>query len=939
MKNTRSGIVGVGILVACAIVALLAQPACAEIQANPPLAQKPVSMISIVHPPDARPLVVAAARELAAGLAKLYPGESFQVTKGTPAKKAKAVIHVGAQKKPGAQTRPHAEQMLAPEEYCVETLKFEGARSGRIVGGDSRGVIYGVYALLEKLGYGYYLSFNVTPEPKKEAFSFNGWNLRDRPLVPTRLVLNWHNFLSGCSTWEVKHWAQWTNQLQKMRYNTVMVHAYGNSPMAGFQFEGLDKPVGYLSSTRVGRDWSTMHVNDVRRLVGGEVFNDPVFGCRAAIDGTDRQRTDAAQQMMRQVFAHIDSREMDVLFALDVDTITANPQPLILKLPEHARYQTQSFAMPNMGQPGGPVWLVNPDTPEGYAFYKAQAQGLLTAYPQLKGLVLWFRIQRTALMGVGLEELPPEWQKEYKAEIEKKPAVESAWRSVGIFALGKVVRAHQRALSELGHKDVEVAIGSWGFDLLPAADHFMPEGVRFLPLDLGIMANKSWFDVPERKSAIARYAATREVIPIAWAQHDDGEYIGPPYVPFENFHKRLGEMRCDKSGFGIIHWTTRPLDIYFKSLQHQVSQSTKNQDIKTTIRQTAVDMFGPEQAEPMAKYLHLWLTGQKRIGRDTTDFLIDHELTGIKQVRAGCAKRIKLLDKVDRKKLSSKARQRVEYFRRLERFILSIHENDILYNKARRHHAAGDIAAARTAMRRADPAGVIRLYAQMVRLGDLTRGEQGLVVSLNTRWLAHYTRLCQQLGLEPIRYNFAPTSHDPLAQVRGVFTYYLDPRRRSWFVQGQEETGVPAYGDLAGRVQEPVPTGVPTEWGVCRSGLDSGKPFSFEIRPIMLRDNRDKFYKKPPVVPGGKYRLVLWFGRPKGVTANSHVFEIAIETNDSESPIIRKIDLFTATNTAPNMARETFQLELTRPGYVKVRLTPVNGNASISGAELSPIRE
>ena len=75
------------------------------------------------------------------------------------------------------------------------------------------------------------------------------------------------------------------------------------------------------------------------------------------------------------------------------------------------------------------------------------------------------------------------------------------------------------------------------------------------------------------------------------------------------------------------------------------------------------------------------------------------------------------------------------------------------------------------------------------------------------------------------------------------------------------------------------------------------------------------------------------------MTANSHVFEIAIETNDSESPIIRKIDLFTATNTAPNMARETFQLELTRPGYVKVRLTPVNGNASISGAELSPIRE
>ena len=64
-------------------------------------------------------------------------------------------------------------------------------------------------------------------------------------------------------------------QSQKMGYNAIMVHAYGNNPMVSFTFNGKTKPVGYLSTTVKGRDWSTMHVNDVRRLWGGQVFDGP----------------------------------------------------------------------------------------------------------------------------------------------------------------------------------------------------------------------------------------------------------------------------------------------------------------------------------------------------------------------------------------------------------------------------------------------------------------------------------------------------------------------------------------------------------------------------------------------------------------------------------------------------------------------------------------
>ena len=38
----------------------------------------------------------------------------------------------------------------------------------------------------------------------------------------------------------------------------------------------------------------------------------------------------------------------------------------------------------------------------------------------------------------------------------------------------------------------------------------------------------------------------------------------------------------------------------------------------------------------------------------------------------------------------------------------------------------------------------------------------------------------QMLGMEPVRYNFGPTSHDPLAQYPGTFTYFFDAKHQVW---------------------------------------------------------------------------------------------------------------------------------------------------------------
>ncbi|MBL7187650.1 MAG: hypothetical protein ISS70_15115 [Phycisphaerae bacterium] len=361
-----------------------------------------------------------AAEELSNYLGKVYSNVRFNVAT-RKSRRADYVIYFGrAESFPQLREQIGDKKPAGPESYVVTTASVDGSRAGIILGHDSRGAIYGAYNLLEKLDCGFYLSYDAFPAERRDGFSFEGWELSDAPLVRDRIVFNWHNFLSGCSTWNLPDWESWITQSQKMGYNGVMVHAYGNNPMVKFSFNGADKPVGYLSTTQKGRDWSTQHVNDVRRLWGGFVFDGPVFGCEAAIV-PDAERADAASKLMHNVFAHAEKCEMDVYLAVDVDTASANPQEVIETLPAEARFPIRVEQMRWMNQEAGSIWLANPDSPQGYRYYKVQVEALMGAYPQIDCIVAWFRHNNTPWMALKAAEMPESWRKEYEAEIRRTP--------------------------------------------------------------------------------------------------------------------------------------------------------------------------------------------------------------------------------------------------------------------------------------------------------------------------------------------------------------------------------------------------------------------------------------------------------------------------------------------------------------------------------------
>lgn len=834
-----------------------------------------MTTVPIVISPGATSVEQIAAQELAGTLAKVYPRAKFEVVESERCDRPAVYLRTPASS-PRLCTGLGDRTPRKPEGYVVTTAEIDGHDCGLIIGTDPAGVMNGVHGLLRHLGVGYFLNGDTLPKPTTEPFSFAEWDLSDRPLVPTRMVFNWHNFLSGCSTWDVEHWRQWIVQSQKMGYNAVMVHAYGNNPMAGFKFEGIQKPVGYLSSTRVGRDWSTNHVNDVRRLFGGSVFQTPVFGCVAAVEGTDLERTGAAQSLMSKAFATAEQRGVDVYFAVDIDTTSANPQKLIRALPEHARFETDVPAMAWMGQEAGKTWLVNPDTKEGYEFYKAQVKELLRVYPQIDCLVAWHRRGNTPWMAFSRESMPHAWQKEFTDEVSRTPEAEQLWYSHHLFAQAKIVGAFRRALDELNRPNVRLAFGSWRVDFLPAADRFLPQDVALIPLDWMVLKDQSIFDTAERRTSVAEIAGGRPVIPIAWAHHDDGNYVGRPYTPYSDFYDRLTEMKCTEAGFGIIHWTTKPLDLYFQSLVNQVWQSGKNERLEATCQQMARQLVGPSQAESFAAYLKAWVTAMPKIGRETSDFFIDHELKDLPGVEAAHRSRLKMLDQIDRSQLSATGSEWLDYFTGLEHYVLDVYRTENAFNRAKKQYHAGQIDAARTTMAACRPEEVIKRFADFSQKGGLSRGEEGLVVTMNTRWLPHYVRFRQMLGVDSVRYNFAPTSHDPLAQSRGIFTFHFDSRGDVWQCLGSEETGANVF-----RCSEVSCRDNPAEIDlirneICQTGIETDEPITLAIAPILAKGSRGKL--KPERLPAGSYELTLLCIDPTESNVGENVFDFRVTT-------------------------------------------------------------
>ena len=857
--------------------------------------------VSIVVEAKADRLEHLAGDTLAGFLGAIYPKARF-VRAGTLPAEGRAVL-LGTMAS-AAEIRPYVEarQLEVAGSFVVKTAERDGRQIGIIAGADPRAVLHAVYALAERLGYGFYISEETSPAATDEPLDFRRWELADAPLAEERIIFNWHNFLSSCSTWDLAEWKDWIRRSAAMRYTGVMVHAYGNNPMVSFTHNGQTKPVGYLTTTAKGRDWGTQHVNDVRLLRGARgVFDEAVFGSKAAMV-PEGERAGAAKRLMKRVFAYARQQGMDVVFALDVDTTSSNPANIVGTLPESARLSS-----------GGHL-LANPDTPEGLSYYRAQLKSLLGDYPRIDRLVVWFRGGRTPWRNLKPESFPEAWKIEYRRAVAKRPEIAKHPDSPSMFAISKIARAFRKILDEQGRRDVKLGTGSWAFRFMAAADAFMPGEVAFIPLDTGIQ-----FESPQVQRELRAVGSRRGVIPVVWAHHDDRTYIGRPYTPPPNFASQLED--CRAGGFGIIHWTTRPLDLYFKSLSEQTWTRTRDMPLEGTCRQMASRLFGPAAREAGGEYLYEWVTKAPQFGRETSDRFIDRPLSEPEKTIAACGKRLKLLEEIDVSSLDRAARGRLEYFKLLEQFFIEFHQNETALQKSIALLKEGKLAGAREAIGTCRPESVIELYARAAEKGGISSGEKALVISLNLRWLPYFEAQRQALGLTPVRINFQPTQHDPLAQGAGHRTFFVDPKRRFWLGLGEKETGVEVLGAGAGEVFR----GADGEQLVCRTWIGSEKPIRLRLRNMIGGP-----------LARGTHRVDLLLVENLVENRGPCELELVLRGSAQGEPVTDRIELARRIDRDRHLAKLSYTLRIDR-GQLDVELKPVRGKVPLAGVVIEPL--
>ncbi len=787
--------------------------------------------VVVILPKDAGTVEKVAANELTTHLRALYPSIDFE--SGTPQPGA-PVIHLGtAQELPESYAAELRNKLDKPDSFAIKVIDN---RTAVIAGASPRAILYAVDALLEKLGFGFYLSYNTAPAPTHAAFSFAGWEMEDAPIAGERLIFNWHNFLSGCSTWNLEDWQHWITQAERLRFNTIMVHAYGNNPMFSFSLNGVTKRLGSLSNSRSGRDWGTEDVLDVRKIVGGEgLFKGPVFGADASMV-PDKDKVQAATTLMQSVFQFAAERGMGITFAMDIDSIASNPQNVIATLPASARFRTVYVSH----EPGAPVEsfdleLADPDSKEGYLYYKSEIDQLLKLYPQITQVAVWFRgMPASPWSSLQPEDFPASWREEYRAAIAANPALKDDPRMPGMFAMGKVANAFRKALNETGHSQVTLAAGSWDFGYLPTADAFMPAGTTLIPLDANYVFPSD--PVQESVRAVGRH---RPVVPIVWAQHDDREYAGRSYVPFSG----LGSMLqwSNSAGYGVIHWTTRPLDLFFKSVADQVWTGSEDEALDRTATEMARRTFGNDTQELGKRYLLDWIYSGPAFGRETSDKFISLTLDAENEA-IGAKARLDLLKQIQPLAHGAANRDWVGYFEDWERYAQGVFEAQSALQKSEAAVKDGNMALARREIAAASPEKAIEQYSKTIRHGTTSRGEEGILVSMNLRWLPYFEAQRQAVGLKPLQVEFAPTFQDAFAQQPGKYTFDFDRSKHVIEVLGTAELGVDVHEFEAGaecasgiEVQSPVAL---TLGGVAGTSLPQG---AYSLRLKMPEADRIQF--------------------------------------------------------------------------------------------------
>lgn len=387
------------------------------------------------------------------------------------------------------------------------------------------GLLYGVYALLEELGMGFYAGGETYPDLPTGASASTGLDRTERPVFRARGNMLHYNFLCGPTCWGEADYRFYFEQLARMRGNVLLMHWYNHEPGAAYVWDGEVRD-GNRTPNSLARQWGAPSALRTSEFAfgSGRWFDAEIFSSPAGQD-----LPDAFTEICRT----------EALWAASV---------------RHARGLGIGVAA------GFEAPTESPFAPQVMDRFRTRVRQFLARNPDIAYFALW-QHEGAAIVGAP----PPEngtpeaaLLERQRAWFEHLGAENRVWEAVRYGAFASEA-AHLLARER---PDLRLVVVGWGgdrwmrfADLCLGYDRLLPESVIFtchdnIDADFGPAVSTPWGKLPP----------TRERWAMPWVEGDIDEcWVRQPHV------ETLGRLAPDAlrkgcQGLLTLQWRTRDVE-------------------------------------------------------------------------------------------------------------------------------------------------------------------------------------------------------------------------------------------------------------------------------------------------------------------------------------------------------------------------------------------
>lgn len=180
---------------------------------------------------------------------------------------------------------------LGGEGYAIRTSSRQsGAVVVNVIARNPVALLYGVYALVEEMGVGFWLGGDSFPDRDDPAAGTipQNWNVTHRPVFAIRGHMLHYNFLVGCTTWGLSDYQFFFDQVARARCNLLLIHWYDAEPGAASLDRG-EYVSGGAATSSVIPNWGALaplKTSDYS-FGTGEFFDEEIFASPMAETARD----------------------------------------------------------------------------------------------------------------------------------------------------------------------------------------------------------------------------------------------------------------------------------------------------------------------------------------------------------------------------------------------------------------------------------------------------------------------------------------------------------------------------------------------------------------------------------------------------------------------------------------------------------------------------